>query len=119
MVDQRNDKIIKNFKRRDVSTRRQLHEFVNAMCEEAKGGEIEAILLSKDMMPCVAREWGNEHRRRDYLLQQAINRKYRKETSSFGKRGQACRRIIASKIRKGRRLEFHATKGLRDCRVFA
>jgi hypothetical protein len=117
MADQQNDKIIKNFKRRDVNTRRQLHDFINAMCEEAKGGEIEAILLGKGMMPCVAREWGNEHRRRDYLLQQAIKRKYRKETSSFGKRGQDYRRIIASTIRKGRLLEFHATKGLRDCRV--
>lgn len=117
MADQRNEKIIKNFKRRDNSTRRQLHEFIKAMCEEAKGAEIEALLLGKNMAPCVAREWGNEHRRRDHLLKRAVDRKYHKETSTFGKRGQNYRRIIWSKIRNGRRMEFHTTKGLRTYRV--
>ncbi len=111
---QENEKTIKNFKRRGTSTRRQLHVFVKAMCEEVKGAEVEAILLDKGMDPCVAREWGSEHRRRDILLKRALDKKYRKETSSFGNRGQDFRRIIASFIRNGRRFEFHATKGMRD-----
>ena len=117
MPNQSNEKIIKNFKRRAASTRRQLHQFIKAMCNEAKGGEIEDVLLGQGMSPCVARELGNEHRRRDHILKRNIDRKYRKETSAFGKRGQSYRRIIASMIRKGRRMEFHATKGLRSYRV--
>lgn len=117
MADQSNEKIIKNFKSRATSTRLQLHQFIKAMCNEAKGGEIEDILLDQGMAPCVAREWGNEHRRRDHILKRNIDHKYRKETSSFGKRWQDYRRIIASIIRNGRRLEFHATKGLRSYKV--
>ena len=117
MSDQSNEKIIKNFKRRAASTRRQLHQFIKAMCNEAKGGEIEDVLLSQGMAPCVACEWGNEHRRRDHMLKRNIDSKYRKETSAFGKSGQNYRRIIASIIRNGRRIEFHATKGLRSYRV--
>ncbi len=117
MTNQTNEKIIKNFKRRATNTRRQLHQFIKAMCNDAKGGEIEDILLDKGMTFCVAREWGNEHWRRDRLLKRNIDCKYRKETSTFGKRGQSYRRIIASMICAGRRFEFHATKGGRSYRV--
>ena len=41
MTDQRNQKIIKNFKHRATNTRRQLHQFVKAMGDEARGGEVE------------------------------------------------------------------------------
>ncbi len=113
MADQRNQKIIKNFKRHSTNTRSQLHQFIKAMSAEARGGEVEDILLSKGMTPCVAREWGNAHRIKDALLKRTMARKYRKETSSFGKRGQSYRRIIKSGVKDGRMFEFHATKGLR------
>ncbi len=113
MTDQRNQKIIKNFKRRITNTRRQLHQFVKAMGEEARGGEVGDILLDKGITPCVAREWGNAHRLKDALLKRTMARKYRKKTSSFGKRGQSYRRIIKSGVKDGRMFEFHATKGLR------
>ncbi len=116
-MSQQNKKDIKNFKRRATNTRRQLHQFIKAMCAEAKGAEVEDILLGKGMTPCVAREWGNEHLRRAILLKRAMRRKYRKDTSAYGKRGQYGRRIIASMIRDGRQLEFHATKGHRSYQV--
>ena len=108
-----NKKIIKNYKRRSTNTRRQLHQFVKAMGEELRGGEVEEILLSQGMAPCVAREWGNVHRKRDVLLKQALACKFRKETSAYGKRGQPYRRIMKAGVRNGRRFEFHATKGMR------
>ena len=114
MADQSNVKIIKNFKRRATSTRKQLHQFVKAMCDDAYGDEIESILLDKGFAACIAREWGTEHLRRRHMLKLNVERKFRKETSPFGKRGQECRRINATVIRDdGRRLEFHATKGPR------
>ena len=119
MPEQLNKKIIKNFKRRVVNTRRQLHQFIKAMCAEAKGAEVEDILLGKGMTPCVAREWGSEHLRRANLLKRVMRRKYRKKTSAFGNCGQYGRRIISSKIRNGRHLEFHATKGHRSYRSTA
>lgn len=112
-----NQKIIKNFKSRDVSTRRQLHEFVKAMCNEGKGDEMENILLDKGMSPCKAREWGNQHIYRANLLKRNINRKYRKETSAFGRQRTNYRRIISSTICDGRVIEFHATKGTRSYQV--
>ncbi len=106
-------KIIKNFKRRTTNTRRQLHEFVKAMIADARGAEVEGILLEQGMAPCVAREWGNAYKMHDALLKRTMARKYRKETSGFGKRGQAYRRIIRAGVKTGRRFEFHATKGMR------
>ena len=114
MANQQNEKIIKDFEEQSKSTRGQLRKFVKAMCEENRGAEVEAILLGKDMTPCVAREWGNAHLKRKSLLNRAFRRKYRKETSAFGKRGQYGRRIISSLVRDGRQVEFHATKGLRS-----
>lgn len=114
MANQQNEKIIKDFEDCPKSTRHQLHKFVKAMCVEDRGGEVEAILLGKDMTPCVAREWGNAHLMRKSMLNRAFLRKYRKETSAFGKRGQYGRRIIKSLVRAGRTVEFHATKGLRS-----
>ncbi len=113
MANQQNEKIIKDFKHSDTNTRAQLHKFVKAMCAEDRSGEIEDILLGKDMAPCVAREWGNAHLMRKSMLNRAFLRKYRKETSAFGTRGQYGRRIIKSLVRYGRTVEFHATKGLR------
>ena len=113
-MDQSNEKIIRNFKHHHDSTRRQLHDFIKAMCTEAKGDQVEGILLDKGMAPCVAREWGTEHLRRAALLKRVMVRKYRKDTSAFGKRGQDCRRIVASSMYEGRLLEFHATKGMRS-----
>ncbi len=113
MANQINQKTIKNFKRRATNTRRQIRQFVKAMGEEARGGEVEDILLDKGITPCVAREWGNAHRLKDALLKRTMARKYRKETSSFGKRVQSYRRIIKSGAKDGRMFEFHATKGLR------
>lgn len=113
MTDQLNEKIIKNFIASDKPTRRQLHEFVKAMGSEARGGEVEDILLDNGMTTCVAREWGNAHRIKDALLQRTMARKYRKETSAYGKRGQSYRRIIRSGVKDGRRFEFHGAKGLR------
>ncbi len=118
-MSKKSNKIIKNFIDSERVVRRQIRGFVKAMCEAARGGEVEAILLGKGMAACVARDWGNEHRRRDNILKRAIDHKYRKETSAFGKRGQSGRRIIASTIRLGRSLEFHATKGERDYRIMA
>lgn len=117
MSSQDNKKTIKNYKRRDANTRRQLHQFVKAMGEEARGGEVEDILLEKGIAPCVAREWGNEYKRHDVLLKRVMARKYRKETSGYGKKGQAYRRIIKTSVKSGRRLEFHATKGMRVYRI--
>ncbi len=113
MANQQNEKIIKDFEDRDTSTRGQIHKFVKAMCVEARGDEVEAILLAQGMAPCVAREWGTAHLRRASMLNRNVERKYRKETSSFGKRGQYGRRIIKSLVRYDRTVEFHATKGLR------
>ncbi len=117
MANQINQKTIKNYKRRTISTRRQLHEFVKAMGEEARGGEVEEILLDQGMSPCVAREWGNVHRKKDVLLKRTMARKFRKETSAYGKRGESYRRIINTGVRDGRRFEYHATKGLRTYRI--
>ncbi len=117
MANQQNEKIIKNFKRRAASTRRQLHQFVKAMCDETKGDKVEAILLGKGMAPCVAREWGNQYCMRASLPKRVLDRKYRKETSAYGKRGQYGRRIVASSVCEGKQLEFHATKGPRSYRV--
>ena len=118
-MNQQDKKIIKNFKRRAVNTRRQFHQFIKAMCAEAKGAEVEDILLGKGMTPCAAREWGSEHLRRANLLKRVMRRKYRKDTSAYGKWGQYGSRIIASTIRDGRQLEFHATKGHRSYQVMA
>ena len=112
-----NQKIIKNFKGRVINTRHQLHEFVKAMCNEAKGGDIESILLGTGMAPCVARAWGSEHIRQADLLKRNINRKYRKETSAFGRQRQNYRRIISSTLKDERHIEFHATKGTRSYQV--
>ena len=109
-----NKKTIKNFIRRTTSTRRQLHQFVKAMGDDARGGEVEDILLDTGMAPCVAREWGNAHRLKDALLTRTMARKYRKETSAYGKRGQPYRRIMKAGVKNGRRFEFHATKGMRS-----
>ncbi len=114
MANQQNEKTIEDFEARPQNTRGQLHKFVKAMCAEAKGAEVEAILLSQGVVPCVAREWGTEHLRRAKMLKRAVRRKYRKETSAFGKRGQYGRRIISSVVRDGRLVEFHATKGIRS-----
>ncbi len=114
MANQQNEKIIKDFEDRPKSTRGQLRKFVKAMCEEADGDQVEAILLGKDYAPCVAREWGNAHLKRKSLLKRAFRRKYRKETSAFGPRGQFARRIISSVECDGRTVEFHATKGPRS-----
>ena len=118
-MSQQDKKTLKNFKRRATNTRRQLHQFINAMCAEAKGTEVEDILLGKSMTPCVAREWGSEHTRRAHLLNRTMRSKYRKDTSAYGPRGQNYRRIIKSIIRDGRHLEFHATKGPRSYQVIA
>ena len=110
-------KIIKNFKRRATNTRRQLHEFVKAMIAEARGAEIEGILLEQGMTPCVAREWGNAYKMHDNLLKRTMARKYRKETSAYGKKGMPYRRIMKSGVKSGRRFEFHATKGKRTYHI--
>ncbi len=117
MADYSNDKIIDDFKKFGPISRRSVHMFVKAMCIESQGAEVEAILLGHGFAPCVAREWGNEHRNRDKMLKRSIERKYRKETSAYGLRGQNYRSIIASSVSNGRRLEFHATKGPRDYQV--
>ncbi len=114
MADATNEQIIDYFQVKDAPTRRQLHIFIKAMCEEARGAEVEAILLGMDFAPCVAREWGTESKRRAFMLQRSMRRKYRKDTSAYGKRGQADRSIIATTLYGDRRAEFHATKGRRN-----
>lgn len=119
MIDATNQQIIDEFKARDASTRRQIHVFVKVMCEEARGHEVEAILLGQGMSTSAAREWGNAHLMQEFMRKRANLRKYRKETSAYGKRGQADRSIIATTVYGNRRAEFHATKGRRNFRISA
>ena len=117
MSNELNKSIIKHFKRRTASTRRQLNDFIKAMISEARGAEVEDILLEQGMAPCVAREWGNAYKMHDALLKRVMARKYRKETSAYGKKGMPYRRIIRSGVKTGRRFEFHATKGMRTYHI--
>lgn len=119
MIDATNEQVIEEFKARDASTRRQIHVFVKVMGVEARGAEVEAILLGQGVATCVAREWGNAYLMREFMLKRANLRKYRKETSAYGKRGQADRSIIATTVYGDRRAEFHATKGRRNFRIAA
>ena len=119
MIVLTNEQIIDEFKARDASTRRQIHVFVKTMGIEARGHEVEAILLGKGLAICAAREWGNAHLMREFMRKRANLRKYRKETSAYGTRGQADRSIIATTVYGNRRAEFHATKGRRNFRISA
>ncbi len=122
------NKLIKNFKRRQTSTRRELHQFIKAMREANLGDKVEGILLEKGFAPCVAREWGNAHLMHAAIHAKAKARKIRKELSTFGAKGDDYRRIIFSKVRNsipgfhglfttGRLWELHATKGWRDYQI--
>ena len=119
MADYSNDKIIDDFKKFGPISRRSVHMFVKAMCIESRGHEVEAILLGKGLAICAAREWGNAHLMREFMRKRANLRKYRKETSAYGTRGQADRSIIATTVYGDRRAEFHATKGRRNFRISA
>ena len=78
--------------------------------------EIEVDLMERGIRDVVAMECSGELERRARLKARAERRRDRQRASKFGRRGDAYRRVIATRFEGGRERQYHATKGWRDYR---
>jgi hypothetical protein len=104
----------------------QILEVINQLdmiaCEAGNGFDDHASpenlckeLVDRGVHPVVAREWSNEHDRRDAILDRMIEKQGKKAKGH----GVPYRRIIKSIIGVGREFQYHATKGWRSYRIAA
>ena len=104
---------------RAIHDRREIPDILAHFIRQGKPGRVEQFLLDRGIVPCVAREWGNEPARRQHAAAFRLKKITTKALSAFGKRGDFGRRIIKTIHKYGREIVFHATKGYRTYRIAA
>ncbi len=91
-------------------------EFVRSLIKAGKPAEeVEAWLLSQEVHPAVARDWGNEVTRREAMEWRASERGSRRR--HINKKYSGHRRILHRVEKDGREFFLHATKGWRHYRL--